>query len=108
MGSTAPVFGQAHGALGRAAGLVTEAKVDFERQSQRLDGQIAAIRGRWGGDGASAFFTLHRAWQDQHRIVVGALDRFHAALVETERDNLRVDQQAGDAMHRLAGRLGTV
>lgn len=108
MGSTAPVFGQAHGALGRAAGMVTDAKADFERQSQRLDGQIAAIRGRWGGDGASAFFTLHRAWHDQHRVVVGALDRFHAALVATEHDNVRVDQQAGDAMHRLAGQLGAV
>jgi WXG100 family type VII secretion target len=108
MAPTSPVFGQAHGALGRAAGMVAEAKIDFELQSRRLDGQIDAIRGRWGGDGARAFFVLHQAWHEQHAIVVRALDRFHSSLLATEQDNTRVDQQAGDVMHRLAGQLGAV
>lgn len=102
------VFGQAHGALERAAALVGEARADFAHQSQQLDGQIAELAGRWTGEGARAFFELHRTWVEQHRRVVGALDHFAEALVATARDNTRADEQSAAALAQLTGRLGAV
>lgn len=103
-----PVMGQTDRALSRAAALVADARADFVAQSNTLDGQISAVRGRWNGDGATAFFILHREWHEKHRVVVGALDRLASALVATEKDNMHTDHQAGAAMHQLAGRLGQV
>ena len=55
------------------------AKVDLDRISSRLDGQIQGLRGRWQGAGGTAFFTLHQAWTDKQRIIVQALDAFERA-----------------------------
>lgn len=106
--TTSPVMGQTEHALSHAARLVADARSDFSAQSASLDAQIDAIRGRWGGDGATAFFLLHRQWHEKHRTVVAALDRLASSLVATERDNMHTDGQVGSTMHRLVGRLGAV
>lgn len=106
--ATSPVFSQGDHALSHAARLVADAKADFVAQSHTLDGQIAAVRGRWGGDGAAAFFVLHHQWQDKHRTVLSALDRLASSLVATEKDNMHTDAQVGTTMHQLVGRLGAV
>lgn len=108
MADNAPVFGQAHGVLSQAAKLVIDAKADFEKQSRDLDSQIQSVQGRWGGAGASAFFALNTAWQEKHKVVVTALDKFHASLTATEKDNTQVDEQAGDFMNSLINKLGNV
>ncbi len=106
MSTHAPEFGQGEGTLSRAAGLVAEARQDFDRLSTRLDSQIAAVRGKWGGQGAQAFFILQRSWSEKQRTVVGALDGFDLALRRTERDNVRTDDAQRQTYGALAARLG--
>ncbi|MEQ6903845.1 WXG100 family type VII secretion target [Nocardioides sp. YIM 152588] len=101
-------FGHGDGVLHRAAALVTEARHDLAGTAVTLDGQVATVRGRWGGAGAEAFFGLHRAWAEQHARIVGALDGLADALTETERDNTRVDDDARGFLADLTARLGAV
>ncbi len=99
-------FGQGDGTLSQAAGLVTDARTDFSAYSARLDGQIAAMQGRWGGRGAQAFFVLHQAWTEKQRTIVNALDDFAASLTSTEQDNTATDDSIGASYAQLRGRLG--
>lgn len=99
-------FGQGDGTLSHAAGLVTEARTDFNACSARLDGQIAGVQGRWGGRGAQAFFILHQAWIEKQRTIVTALDDFAGALTTTEQDNTATDDEVGATYRQLQGRLG--
>lgn len=104
--SHSPEFGQGEGTLTRAASLVSEARSDFNGFAARLDGQIAAVQGRWGGQGAQAFFLLHQAWTEKQKVIVDALDEFAASLTTTERDNVSTDETQGASYARLNGRLG--
>lgn len=104
--SNAPEFGQGEGTLSKAAGLVTDARGDFDKIAGRLTGQIAAVQGKWGGQGASAFFILHEAWQEKQKVIVDALDEFSASLHGTEKDNVSTDDAQGSSYNRLHGRLG--
>ena len=101
-------LGQGAGVLSHAAVLVHEARADFAAQSRTLDGQIQAVRGRWVGSGAQAFFALHAGWQERHRQVMTALDRLATSLTATERDNLATDSQAADDVRGLRSRLEQV
>jgi WXG100 family type VII secretion target len=104
--SNAPEFGQGQGTLTRAAGLVSDAKADFTTISGRLTDQIAAVQGRWGGQGATAFFALHQAWTEKQKIIVNALDEFSASLTTTEKDNVSTDDAQNASYTKLNGRLG--
>ncbi len=104
--SNAPEFGQGEGTLTRAAGLVSDARADFTTISNRLDGQIGAVQGKWGGQGAQAFFILHQAWTEKQKVIVDALDEFSNSLTQTERDNTATDDEQGAGFNSLAGRLG--
>lgn len=108
MGDNAPVVGQGAGVLSHAAKLVVDAKADFAKQSSTLDGQIAAVKGRWGGAGAQAFHALHTAWMEKHQTIISALNNFEASLQQTEKDNTQTDQSAGDSMTTLSNRLGNI
>lgn len=99
-------MGQGEGALSRGAALVAGAKVDLDRMSTRLDGQIQGLRGRWIGSGGTAFFTLHQAWIEKQQAIVRALDDFESALVTTERDNLSTDEAQSAGYGRTTSRLG--
>jgi WXG100 family type VII secretion target len=99
-------MGQGDGTLSRAAGLVASAHHDFEGFSRHLDGQLQSLRGRWTGSGGRAFFALHQVWSDKQRVITGALHEFEAALLATERDNLRTDEHQSATYHRTASRLG--
>jgi WXG100 family type VII secretion target len=99
-------MGQGEGTLTRAAGLVAQAKRDFDGLSRRLEGQIAQMTGQWSGAGGTAFFALQRAWTERQRVITGALDEFEASLRSTERDNLGTDQAQSANYGTLAGRLG--
>jgi WXG100 family type VII secretion target len=104
--SHAPEFGQGEGTLSRAAGMVTDARSDFNRISNELSGEIAELRGKWGGQGASAFHILHDAWQEKQKVIVDALDEFSTALHSTEKDNIATDEAEGASFGKLHGRLG--
>ena len=106
MSNSAPEMGQGEQTLSRAAGMVAEAKQDFDGFSRRLDGQIAGLHGAWAGAGGTAFFALHQAWTEKQRVITGALDDFEASLRSTERDNTSTDQAQAASYHRTAGRLG--
>ena len=106
MANTAPEMGQGEKTLTRAAGLVADAKTDFDGFSRRLDAQIAGLHGRWAGAGATAFFALHRAWTEKQDVITRALNEFEASLVSTERDNVATDDAQSALYHRTAGRLG--
>ena len=105
MSQGAPEMGQGQGTLTRAAGLVTEAKADFDGLSNALSSQIQGLQGRWAGAGGTAFFALHQAWTEKQKVIVDALNEFEAALTDTERDNVDVDEQQGAGYTQLAGRL---
>jgi WXG100 family type VII secretion target len=106
MGNNAPEMGQGAQTLTRAAGLVADARADFDGLSRRLDAQIAGLQGRWAGAGATAFFALHTAWADRQHVITRALDDFEASLISTERDNVVTDDAQSATYHRTAGRLG--
>jgi WXG100 family type VII secretion target len=104
--SNATEFGQGEGTLSKASGLVTDARADFNKIADRLSGQIAAVQGKWGGSGATAFFTLHTAWNEKQKVIVDALDEFAASLTSTEKDNVSTDDQQNASYTNLQGRLG--
>ncbi|CAN5289430.1 hypothetical protein BH09ACT12_BH09ACT12_05270 [soil metagenome] len=99
-------YGQGQGTLTKAAGLVTEAKADFNSLSAKLSNQISSVESKWGGQGATAFFTLHRTWTEKQRIIVKALDDFADSLTLTERDNVSNDEQQASNMSNLMNKLG--
>jgi ESAT-6 family protein len=104
--SGAAEMGQGEGTLTRAAGLVAEAKQDFDAMSKTLDGQIAGIQGKWAGAGGTAFLALHQAWTEKQRVITAALNEFEASLTSTEKDNVNTDQTQSSNYSRVAGRLG--
>ena len=103
---SAAEMGQGEGTLTKAAGLVSDAKADFDRLSMKLDGQIQGLQGKWAGAGGTAFFTLHQAWTEKQKVIVGALNEFEASLTSTEKDNISTDDAQMANYNRTAGRLG--
>jgi WXG100 family type VII secretion target len=103
---SAAEMGQGEGTLSKGAGLVADAKVDFDRISNKLDGQIQGLRGRWQGAGGTAFFTLHQAWTEKQKVIVQALNEFESALTATERDNVSTDEAQSANYARTTSRLG--
>ncbi|MDQ6524804.1 MULTISPECIES: WXG100 family type VII secretion target [unclassified Nocardioides] len=99
-------FGHAEGALGKVADLVITAKQDLGKQAQTMEGQLESMRQEWVGTAGLSFDNLKNAWLEKHKVVTTALDRFHASLTETEKDNVAVDEQAGSEMVNLLNRLG--
>lgn len=106
MSQGAAEMGQGEHTLTRAAGLVAEAKQDFDSMSKVLEGQIAGLQGKWAGAGGTAFFALHQAWSDKQRVITSALNEFEASLTSTEKDNTSTDQDQSANYSRVAGRLG--
>lgn len=104
--SNSPEFGQGEGVLSRAAGMVADARTDFNSYSSTLTNQIAGVHGKWGGAGATAFFTLHQAWTEKHKVIVDALNEFEDSLQVTERDNTATDDTQRSSYTNLQGRLG--
>ena len=99
-------MGQGHGTLSKAAGLVADAKRDFDNLSGKLEGQIANLQGKWAGSGGSAFFSLQQAWTEKQRVITNALNEFQASLTSTEKDNVNTDEAQSSNYSRVAGRLG--
>lgn len=100
-------FGQGEGTLTRAAGMVSDARVDFNNISRQLTAQIEGVQGRWGGEGANAFFQLQRAWTEKQQVIVDALNEFENALGVTERDNISTDDAQSTNYHNLTNRMGS-
>lgn len=98
-------MGQGEGTLTRAAVMVSEARVDFDRLALELEGRIHGLRGQWIGAGGTAFFGLQQAWTQKQRVIVGALDQFEASLRATERDNVGTDEVQMANYQRNAARL---
>jgi WXG100 family type VII secretion target len=99
-------MGQGAGTLTRAAGLVSEAKRDFDALSVRLEGQITGMAGQWVGAGGSAFQALQAAWTERQRVITRALDEFEASLRSTEKDFMSTDDQQSSTHVALQNRLG--
>lgn len=106
MSHGAPEMGQGQGTLTRTAGLVAEARADFDNLSNALSNQIQGLRGRWAGAGGSAFFGLHLAWTEKQKVITNALNEFEASLTSTERDNVSTDESQSSTFNSYAARLG--
>lgn len=106
MAETAHEFGQGEGVLTRAAGMVADARIDFNNISRQLSDQIAGVQGRWGGQGATAFFALQQAWAEKQQVIVDALNAFESSLGVTERDNISTDDAQGANFTNLSHRMG--
>jgi uncharacterized protein YukE len=95
------------GTLARAAGMVSEARVDFDRLSATLLDRLSSAQTRWQGAGGAAFQGVARAWNDKQHTIVSALAEFEAHLRGTQASNLATDDQAMAAqnahLHRLGG-----
>jgi WXG100 family type VII secretion target len=105
MSQTANEMGQGHGTLTKAAGLVEEARNDFDSLSKTLDGQIADLKGKWNGAGGQAFMVLHAAWTEKHTFIVKALNDFEASLRSTEKDNTSTDDNVASVANAHAKKL---
>ena len=103
--SNANEYGQATGALTRAAGMVSDAKADFNAISAKLTDQISGVQSQWGGQGASAFFVLHQTWTEKQRTIVNALEDFSQSLTSTEKDNTNTDDTQSQSLNKLTSRL---
>ncbi|MCW2796712.1 WXG100 family type VII secretion target [Nocardioides sp.] len=106
MSQSAPEMGQGEKTLSQAAGMVVDAKKDFDSFSKTLDSQIAGLRSKWAGAGAQAFFVLHQAWTEKQAVILSALNEFEASLLSTEKDNVNTDDTQSSNYNRYAGRLG--
>lgn len=104
--SPAQEMGQGEGTLSTAAGLVADAKQDFDRLNNELVRHIEAARAMWGGRGGTAFQSLGTAWHEKQRTILGALDLFDASLRSTEKDNTSTDDAQSSAYARHQQRLG--
>ena len=104
--SSAQEMGQGQGALSRAAGLVADARGDFERYNREVVDRIDSARVTWVGQGGTAFNALGHAWSDRQRTITNALGGFEAALRATERDNTTTDDVQSSAFTRNQQRLG--
>lgn len=104
--SSAHLMGQGTGALSSAAALVADARHDLDRLTDELGCHLEAARGQWSGEGAAAFTALGRAWSEQQRVIVGALDGFEAALRSTEHDYTTTDESQAAVFGRAQQRLG--
>ena len=96
------------GTLVRAAGMVAQAKGDFDRLSAVLSDNITAQQSRWQGQGGRAFFNLHQAWTEKQNRVVQALNEFEAALTSTDKLNVTTDTGEAQNMNKNLNRLGGV
>lgn len=99
-------FGHAEGALKQIADRVVQAKQELAQHSAQMEADLANMQRAWVGTGGLTFQQLKAAWVEKHRVVTGALDRFHAALTATEADNRAVDEAQGAGMNALLSRLG--
>ncbi len=106
MSQGANEMGQGEGTLTRAAGLVSEAKVDFDRLSTALDGQIQGVQGKWAGAGGQAFFSLQQAWTQKQAVITRALNDFEASLTSTEKLNMSTDDAQSANYNSYASKLG--
>ncbi len=106
MSESSNEFGQGEGVLTRAAGMVADARTDFNNISRQLSDQIAGVQGRWGGQGATAFFALQQAWTEKQQVIVDALNEFEQSLGVTERDNINTDDTQGTNFANLTSKLG--
>jgi WXG100 family type VII secretion target len=105
MSQTANEMGQGHGTLTKAAGLVEEARIDFDNLSKTLDGQIADLKGKWNGAGGQAFMVLHASWTEKHKFIVKALNDFEQSLRSTEKDNTSTDDNVAGVANSYASKL---
>ena len=106
MSDSSPEFGQGEGVLTRAAGMVADARTDFNNISHQLSDQISGVQGRWGGQVATAFFALQQAWTEKQQVIVDALNEFENSLGVTERDNISTDDAQGANFTQLSNRMG--
>lgn len=99
-------YGQGEKALSRAAGMVAQARGEFDTISKTLMGNVESMRSQWGGQGAVAFQALAMAWNEKQQKIVSALNEFESNLVTTEKDNLATDDSQSSAMTSLQNSLG--
>jgi uncharacterized protein YukE len=99
-------MGQGQGTLSAAAGMVADAKHDFDRLNDELVEHIDAAKARWAGQGGTAFNALGHAWSEKQRTITSALDQFEASLRSTEKDNTSTDGTQSAAFSRNQQRLG--
>jgi WXG100 family type VII secretion target len=99
-------MGQGEGTLSAAAGMVADAKHDFDRLNNELIQHIDSAKATWSGQGGSAFNTLGHAWHEKQTTIVSALNQFEASLRSTEKDNTSTDDTQSSAFARNQQRLG--
>ena len=99
-------FGQGEKTLSRAAGMVAQARGEFDGISRTLMGNVEAMRSQWGGQGSVAFQALAMAWNEKQQKIVSALNEFESNLVTTEKDNMATDDSQSSSMTSLQNSLG--
>ena len=105
---TSAEYGQGEKVLSRAAGMVAEAKQEFDGISKTLMGNVEALRSQWAGQGATAFQALAMAWHEKQTTIVNALNEFESNLQATERDNYSTDDQQSSSLTSLQNSLGSL
>ncbi|CAB4705150.1 MAG: WXG100 family type VII secretion target [Actinobacteria bacterium] len=101
-------YGQGDKTLTRAAGMVAEAKGEFDGISKTLMNNVESLKAQWGGQGSTAFQALAMAWNEKQQKIVNALNEFEANLTTTEKDNLATDDQQSASLVGLQNSLGAL
>ena len=70
--SSANEMGQGQGTLSAAAGMVVDAKHDFDRLNNELVQHIDAAKAKWSGQGGTAFNSLGHAWSEKQRTITNS------------------------------------
>jgi uncharacterized protein YukE len=104
--SSALEMGQGQGTLSAAAGMVADARHDFDRYNNELVQHIDSAKAMWGGQGGTAFNSLGHSWSEKQRTITGALNQFEGSLRSTEKDNISTDDTQSSAFTRNQQRLG--
>ncbi|ANH37955.1 hypothetical protein I601_1520 [Nocardioides dokdonensis FR1436] len=99
-------YGQGEKTLSRAAGMVNQARGEFDTISKNLMGNVEGLRSQWGGQGSVAFQALAMAWSEKQQKIVSALNEFESNLITTEKDNMATDDSQSTAMTSLQNSLG--
>lgn len=92
-------------AMARGSQAVEEATVLIGGQVKRLDSEVQAMFGGWGGQAQVAFANLHGNWVAQQQKLLAALRDMQAALVSTSRTYAAQEEEQSGAFGHIAGQL---
>jgi len=93
-------------ALDRGARMVSDARSELDQQLASLRGRLSGIGASWIGSGSTAFQGVMTRWDEDTRRIIAALNEFEANLRSSETTYNASDDTQAASFASLSGRLG--